>query len=79
MSYSATARSCSAAGTRGDSAAELESDVVPGFAAQPGTDLDPELTFNWREKPMPPRIQRLIAQAKEQAKQAKRDKASQKA
>jgi hypothetical protein len=59
--------------------AELESDVVPGFAAQPGTDLDPELTFNWREKPMPPRIQRLIAQAKEQAKQAKRDKASQKA
>ena len=48
--------------------AELQDKTVPGFWHQPGTDVEPELLFDWREKPLRPAVQALISKAREQAK-----------
>ena len=51
--------------------AELRGTTVPGFWHQPGTDVDPELLFDWRQTPLPPAVQALSKLALEQAKRKK--------
>jgi len=51
--------------------AELQGTTVPGFWQQPGTEVDPELLFDWRKTPLPPAVQALSKLALEQAKRKK--------
>ena len=51
--------------------AELRGTTVPGFWQQPGTGVDPELLFDWRQTPLPPAVQALSKLALEQAKRQK--------
>ena len=51
--------------------AELQDTNLPGFWHQPGTEVDPQLQFDWRQKPLPPAVQALSKLAREQAKRKK--------
>lgn len=44
-------------GTR--DATELQNKILPGFWLQPGTNVEPELIYDWRVKPLPAEIERL--------------------
>ena len=38
---------------------------MPGFPLQPRTDVDAELVYDWRDKRLPAKIERLRVQAKD--------------